>query len=106
MVQTLLEWTAEVDKKNVKGNTALLLASGTGVIDIMLALLSHGADPNVLNNRDLSAIQAAMGCSGSATQLLQLRGQKRPRNWVPSAKQRNGVGPSRQLRRLHRAFGF
>ena len=95
-----------MDARNAKGNTALMLASGTGVTDIMWALLSHGADANVLNNRDLSAIQSAMGSSGSAKRLLQHRGQKRPKKLVPSAKQRNGVSASRHLRRLHRAFGF
>ena len=85
VVRKLLEWGAEVDKKNAKGNTALLLASATGVTDIMTALLHHGADPKVLNDRDLSVYQAAMQCSGSSTQMLEERGQKRPRggNLVP-----------------------
>ena len=103
VVQKLLDWRAEVDARNAKGNTALMLASGIGVIDIMLALLSHGADANVLNDRDLSAIQSAKFSSSSAFRLLQDCGQKPPKILVPSAKQRNGVGPSRRLRRMHYA---
>ena len=92
-----------MDAKNAKGNTALMLASGTGVTDIQRALLNHGADGDVLNDRDLTAIQSAKFSSSSAFRLLKDCGFQPPEILVPSAKQRNGVGPSRRLRRMHHA---
>ena len=100
LVQKLLEWRAEVDARNAKGNTALMLASGTGVVDIQWVLIEHGANPEVLNDRDLTAVQAAMGSSGSATRLLLNLGHKPPKRLVPSAKQRAGVGAARRVRRM------
>ena len=73
--------------------------------DIQRVLLHYGADANVRNDRQLSAIQSAIGSSGSAKRLLQNRGHKRPKKWVPSGKQRTGVGASRRLRYMHRAAG-
>ena len=103
LVRALVEKKADLEERTAKGNTVFLLASGTGVTDIQRVLLHYGADANARNSRQLSAVQSAIGSSGSAKRLLQNRGHKRPKKWVPSGKQRTGVGPSRRLRRMHRA---
>ena len=70
LVRALVERQANVEARTTTGNTPLLLASGTGVVDTIEQLLDCGADVNAKNNRGLGAYQNASQCSRSAKTAL------------------------------------
>ena len=103
LVRALVERQANLEAKSATGNTALLLASGTGVVDIIDQLVDCGADVNAKNNRGLGAYQNASQCSRSAKTALKAYGACwKPSRWVPSASQRSGVSSSRAARWMQR----
>ena len=90
-MHALVERQANLEAKSATGNTALLLASGTGVVDIIDQLVDCGVNVNTKNDRDLGAFQNAHHCSTSARNALEAYGAERPSEWVPSASQRTYV---------------
>ena len=102
LVRALVERHANVEARTTTGNTPLLLASGTGVVDTIEQLLDCGADVNAKNNRGLGAYQNASQCSRSAKTALKEYGAWEPSRWVPSASQRSGVSSSRAARWMQR----
>ena len=98
LVNLLVEHKASLEERTTTGNTAFLLASGTGVTDTIQALVDCRADVNAHNDRQLGGFQSANRSSGSARRLLQENGLARPKEWVASGRQRTGVGESRQTR--------
>ena len=106
LVEALLERGATVESRDDKGNTAFLLASGTGVTDVVQVLVHAKADVNVKNDRSLGCMQSAKRCSGSTADALAQAGVSEIRlAWVPSARQRTGEGDSEscQMRNIKRA---
>ena len=101
LVRALLRSRADKEARTEKGNTPLLLASSTGVTDVVKTLIAAKADVNARNDRQLGAYQAAGQCSGSLNSTLGRYGLAAPERYVPSAKQRTGKSESRQLRHLH-----
>ena len=71
LVRALVERQANLEAKSATGNTALLLASGTGVVDIIDQLVDCGVNVNTKNDRDLGAFQNAHHCSTSARNALE-----------------------------------
>jgi ankyrin repeat protein len=58
-VQVLLERSAEVDARNTRGRTALLLAAWYGAEDIVERLLRAGADPTIVDASGITPERAA-----------------------------------------------
>jgi ankyrin repeat protein len=104
LVDSMLRRGASVDSRDDKGNTAFLLASATGVTDVVEVLVHAGADVNVKNDRGLGCMQSAKRCSGETTDWLLQAGVAPYGAWVPSVRQRTGEGDSesRQMRYIKR----
>lgn len=51
MTELLVAREAEIDARDVRGDTPLHVAACLGRTDIVQSLLDHGADPNCVNNR-------------------------------------------------------
>ena len=64
IVELLLQKRVEANAKTPTGNTPLLLAAGTGVIDVMKVLVSGRADLNAVDNEGKSALDKALRSSG------------------------------------------
>jgi ankyrin repeat protein len=60
IVDYLIGRGAEIDAKTENGSTALFFASRFGHIETVKALLKHRADPNIVNDKDETAVDWAM----------------------------------------------
>ncbi len=58
LVLLVLAQTTNVDQQDVDGRTPLLIASYNGHVDVVKALLSAGADPNVASNEFMTPLGA------------------------------------------------
>ena len=56
LTEKLLDAGAQVDAHDKDGNTALMLASRNGHVDVVRTLLARGADPSARNNKGDSAM--------------------------------------------------
>jgi len=59
LAKDLIDARAPVNEKNDRGETALMLAAGSGSAEIVATLLENGADVNALNLNGETAIQYA-----------------------------------------------
>ena len=97
IVKTLLERKVNLEARDTKGNTPLLLAAGTGLTAVCETLLDYGADKYVKNINDQGAYQKAYFSSRELATVLFNRGcpctfsEKKGRT-------RTGKGESRRLR--------
>ena len=97
IVKTLLERKVNLEARDTKGNTPLLLAAGTGLTAVCETLLDYGADKYVKNINDQGAYQKAYFSSRELATVLFNRGcpctlsEKKGRT-------RTGVGEGRRLR--------
>ena len=97
IVAKLLEARADVNSREAKGNTPLLVAAGSGLTDVCEVLIFGGADREAINDRLAGAVERAEGCSPSLATYLRSRG-------VPdtdsrsSGRTRTGVSDNRAAR--------
>ena len=101
-VRALVGRNASLENKTATGNTAFLLACGTGVTDIIQALVDSRADVNALNDRQVGGFQRAHNSSSSSRRALEGHGLARPKEWAASGRQWTGESESRQTRHLLR----
>ena len=92
-------YRADLEQRTEKGNMAYLLASGTGVTDVVEALIECRADINATNDRGLGAYQSASASSATTRNMFARHGVARPNEEVASARQWSGWSASRQTRR-------
>jgi len=104
-VTQLVQRGANLEAKTGIGNTALLLASSTGVSDVVQTLLWLGADPNATNNRGFGVWQGASQCSLNTRKHVP-GGSCRDVAWVPPSSQRNGTSESRICRKVQQDWGI
>ena len=93
-------YQASIDiRENVKGNTPLLLAAGSGVTNTCVALIQSGCDKNAVNLMGKGALQKAIECSTTCAN--KLRDFKVRMAWVDSGRTRahGSIGISRLHRR-------
>ena len=102
VVRMLVKRKADLEKRTHTGNTPFLLACGTGVTDIVNALVESGADVNVVNDRGVGGYQSAHQSSSTTRQALESHGVVQPKRKGPSARQYHGVSESRHTRHLQR----
>ena len=102
LVRALVGRNASLENKTATGNTAFLLACGTGVTDIIQALVDSRADVNALNDRQVGGFQSAHNSSSSSRRALEGHGLARPKEWAASGRQWTGESESRQTRHLLR----
>jgi len=58
-LQTSLAGNVDVNALNADGQTALILAIQNNHLDVVRALLAHGANPNTPNSRGITPLRAA-----------------------------------------------
>jgi len=58
-LQAVLAGNVDVNALNAKGQTALILAIQNNHVDIVRALLTHGANPNAADSRGFTPLRAA-----------------------------------------------
>ena len=97
VVKILLGRRANVEARDAKGNTPLLLAAGTGLTDVCTTLLDSGADKDVTNINDHGAYRIADGCSRTLAEILLARGCPETHS-QKSGRTRQGMSQSRLLR--------
>ena len=100
LARALVHKKANLEETEANCNTPFLLASGTGVQDIVETLISLRADVHAVNNRGLGAIQRGLLPSGSVAGSLSAVGLQRPYHWLPGDRQRAGESDSRQTRHM------
>ena len=106
LVRLLVDHKANLEEKAGNGNTAYLLASGTGASDVMKTLVECRADIHAVKDKSgQGAWQKAALSSGSNKRELAKLGLGPPAQWAPSGtRQRtNNVSESRQARYAHAA---
>lgn len=59
VIKLLIESGADINAKNIHGNTALIFASARGYLDIVKYLIEVGADINLKNNLGNTALMYA-----------------------------------------------
>ena len=92
---------ANLHARTAKGSTPLLLASGSGVTDVLRVLRKLGGDVDDKNNRQMGVFQAAAQCSSSSTN--EVRGGRRYK-WVPPERQWKTTSESRASRELQHGW--
>jgi hypothetical protein len=102
LVRALVEQKAELEERRAIGNTAFLLACGTGATDIIKALADSRADVNACNDRRVGGFQRAQNSSSSSRRALEGHGLARPKEWAASGRQWTGESESRLTRHLLR----
>lgn len=70
LCKLLIDKRAIIDARADGGNTPYLLASGTGVDDVVGVLLSAGAQKNALNDKGASGASKSKGSSSSVYETL------------------------------------
>ena len=93
----LLEWGADPNARGDSGFSALMMASGTGDLEVVEALLQSGADPRARLFLGFTALDYAIGY-GHATIVRRLLGE------APDLKDRHD-GARRAVILLARAMG-
>ena len=68
VVEMLLEKRANAELRDEKGNTALLLAAGSGLGNVAEILIEKGVDRYVENKEGKTALNLALGCKSRQTQ--------------------------------------
>ena len=68
IVEMLLEKRANPELRDEKGNTALLLAAGSGLGNVAEILIEKGVDRYVENKEGKTALNLALGCKSRQTQ--------------------------------------
>ena len=58
-LQATLAGDVDVNALNADGQTALILAIQNNHLDVVRALLAHGANPNTPNSRGITPLRAA-----------------------------------------------
>ena len=97
IVRMLISYHVDLELKDNKDNTPLLLASGVGLEDICDLLISMGANPNVKNYLRKSCAQKACGSSSSTMRKMVSAGSEM--TYVAASGQtRNGVSVQRCAR--------
>ena len=97
VVKILLERKVNLEARDAKGNTPLLIAAGTGLTEVCQSLLDYGADKDVKNINDHGAYQNAFFSSLELDTVLLDRGC--PYTWsYKKGRTRTGVCEGRRLR--------
>ncbi len=60
VVEKLLEKNMQIDHQDTNRNTALMVATEHGQLEILEILLAHGADPDLTNGNNQTAQQIYM----------------------------------------------
>ena len=58
-VELVLNWGAQVDTKNKKGNTPIWLSCNSGHLDVLQKLIDFGGDPTIPDARNCSPLMAS-----------------------------------------------
>ena len=74
VVRLLLQRGAKVDQRDSHGNTALLRAVQTNLVDSIKVLLEFGADVNIINDYGQTPLLISMGMSATIPGLLLAHG--------------------------------
>ena len=97
VVELLLARKVDMEAKDPKGNTALLMAAATGLTDVCDVLLDSGADKDVYNDNGHGVWQKGYDCSKTFGKHLLKRGC--PKWWsYNSGRTREGDGQGRMCR--------
>ena len=97
IVQELIKAEADLELKDPKDNTPLLLASGCSLTDICRVLVDAGADVNVKNYLGKSCWQKPGGSSTDTQKVMRAAGA--PKTYATGSGQtRTGVSRQRQAR--------
>ena len=102
LARLLVETRADLEARTSTGNTAYLLATGTGVTDVMKVLMDSRADVNAVKHRGSGGYQNAMLSSSTSRAVLDRRGAARPKKYAASNRQWTSESESRQVRHLMR----
>ena len=102
LVRELLVHRANLELKTKSGNTPLLCSSGTGVSDIMTALMDARADVTATNNKGKGVVQKAAQSSGTSRQQLARSQVEDSAEWVQESGRTRGdnVSEARHARIL------
>ena len=98
LVRALLRRRADVDPRDDKGNTPLLVAAGVGVVDIAERLMLAGADKTAENDNGANARNKAAGSSTHMRRTLEHFRCPPPNEDVGSGKTRSTISIARQAR--------
>ena len=99
LVRKLLRAMAEIDARDSKGNTPLLLASGVGVRDVCKVLVDAKANINATQSGGVGVLQKAAMSSGTTSEQL-LEDGAPVLEWAPGNRTRTGVSDQRMARRM------
>ena len=87
----LLDRRANLEAREQKGNTPLLLASGAGIADVVELLLRRRADVTAVNHRGVGALQKALNHSTDVRAILERAGAPRTEVGGPLRRKRTTV---------------
>ena len=96
-MEGLIDRQADLELRDAKDNTPLLLAAGVGVTDIVELLIARGAYINVVNHLGKSCRQKSGGSSTHCIRPFEQAGALQTRA-TASGQTRNGVSSQRQAR--------
>jgi ankyrin repeat protein len=72
MVRLLLDRDADIDSETTSNGTALHVAINFQLVDVIEFLLRSGADPNITDSRDRTALHQELECSDGDTQPVRI----------------------------------
>ena len=99
LVRKLLGKMANIEARTASGQTPLLLATGTGVVDVVEVLLHARADHNATTYESgMGVFQKANGHSDSMVAVLLKHGINRPSESVNAVRRRTEDSDVRQAR--------
>ena len=96
-MKELIDRKADLELRDAKDNTPLLLASGVGITDICEILVDGGADVNATNYKGKSCWQKSDGSSTDTNNAMVAAGAPKTYS-AASGQTRSGVGSQRQAR--------
>jgi len=97
LVTMLIEKNADIEARDSKGNTPLLIAAGSGLTDVCLVLLNAGADRTAININGHGALFKGAKSSKSLGAVLEELGCPQTASTV-SGRTRQGTSQSREAR--------
>ena len=103
-VRSLLYRRVNLEERTATGNTPLLLACGSGIVDVQEELVNWGADVHAKNNRGLGVYQSGRQASHTSARRLAILGVPRPQTLAPSQRQWHAPSVARQTRAALRGW--